>query len=326
MKPATEDNCLPLHLHIAQETVFESKRSCAEVYQRTLMLRAGSARRSRDPLPSVPAQLYRLRRASNIWLIVHDVRQSARSKVKSAVALVLTFSAGMVDIVGYIAVYHWFVAHMTGDTVHLGNQLVTGRWGDAEQAATVIASFILGSVIGRAVIEAGARKQQRSIASVTLIAEAALIFVFMCIRSVAGSSSAFPAATVLLLLALLASAMGLQTATLTKIGPLTIHTTFVTGMLNKFAETISEWLFWLFDRRKTGEGWRGSTQHPAFLNARFMAAIWFSYMFGSLAGTWMYSHWSVWVLYIPVFALIAAALIDQRHPLALEEEKEQTQT
>lgn len=46
----------------------------------------------------------------------------------------------------------------------------------------------------------------------------------------------------------------------------------------------------------------------------------------SVAGTSMYSHWSVWVLYIPVFALIAAAVIDQRHPLALEEEKEQTQT
>jgi hypothetical protein len=29
--------------------------------------------------------------------------------------------------------------------------------------------------------------------------------------------------------------MGTQTATLTRIGPLTIHTTFVTGMLNKFA-------------------------------------------------------------------------------------------
>jgi uncharacterized membrane protein YoaK (UPF0700 family) len=56
----------------------------------------------------------------------------------------LTFSAGMVDIVGYIALYHWFVAHMTGDTVHLGNQLVTGNWSEAEKAATVIGSFILG--------------------------------------------------------------------------------------------------------------------------------------------------------------------------------------
>ena len=238
----------------------------------------------------------------------------------------LTFSAGMVDIVGYIALYHWFVAHMTGDTVHLGNQLVTGNWSEAEKAATVIGSFILGSIIGRAVIEAGARKHQRSIASVTLFSEAALIFVFICIRSVAISSSAIPLPTLLILLALLAAAMGLQTATLTKIGPLTIHTTFVTGMLNKFAEAISEWLFWLYDQRKLGTPWRTSSQHPGFRNARFMGSIWLSYMLGSLGGTWMYSCWGVWVLYLPILMLILAVGIDQRQPLALEEEKEQTQT
>ena len=237
----------------------------------------------------------------------------------------LTFSAGMVDIVGYIAVYHWFVAHMTGDTVHLGNQLATGKWSDAEKAGTIIGSFILGSILGRAVIEAGARKQQRAIASVTLLAEAALIFTFICIRSFAVSSCAISVATLLVLLALLAGAMGLQTATLTKIGPLTIHTTFVTGMLNKFAEAMSEWLFWLCDQRRMGNRWQGSTQHRAFRNARFMALIWFSYMLGSVFGTWAYSHWSVWVLCIPVTILIISAGIDQRRPLAIEEEKEQTQ-
>jgi uncharacterized membrane protein YoaK (UPF0700 family) len=252
---------------------------------------------------------------------VQDVHQSARSKVKSGVALMLTFSAGMVDIVGYIAVYHWFVAHMTGDTVHLGNQIVMGRWSDAEKGATIIGSFILGSILGRAVIEAGARKQQRSIASVTLLAEAALIFTFICIRSFAASSDV----SVLVLLALLAAAMGLQTATLTKIGPLTIHTTFVTGMLNKFAEATSEWFFWLYDQRKAGNAWHASTQQRAFRNARFMALIWFSYMLGSVFGTWTYSHWSVWVLYIPVGILIISAVIDQCRPLAIEEEKEQTQ-
>ena len=233
----------------------------------------------------------------------------------------LTFSAGMVDIVGYIGVYHWFVAHMTGDTVHLGSQLATRKWSDAEKAGTIIGSFILGSILGRAVIEAGARKQQRTIASVTLLAEAALIFTFICIRPFAVASDV----SVLVLLALLAAAMGLQTATLTKIGPLTIHTTFVTGMLNKFAEAMSEWFFWLYDQRQTGNAGPRSTQHRAFRNACFMALIWFSYMLGSVFGTWTYSHWSVWVLYIPVAILIVSAGIDQWRPLAIEEEKEQSQ-
>ena len=256
--------------------------------------------------------------------LVQDARQFGRSKVKSIVALMLTFSAGMVDIVGYIAVYHWFVAHMTGDTVHLGNQLATGKWIEAEKGATVIGSFILGSIIGRAVIEAGARRRQRAIASVTLIAEAALICAFICIRSFVVGSQETPPATLLVLLALLAAAMGLQTATLTKIGPLTIHTTFVTGMLNKFAEAISEWFFWLYDQRQSGKPLRGSSRHPAFRNAGFMALIWVSYMFGSITGTWTYSHWSVWVLYLPVTVLMISAAIDHWRPLALEEEKEQT--
>jgi uncharacterized membrane protein YoaK (UPF0700 family) len=255
---------------------------------------------------------------------VQDVRQSGRSKTKSAVALVLTFSAGMVDIVGYIAVYHWFVAHMTGDTVHLGNQLAMAKWTEAEKAGTVVGSFILGSIIGRAVIEAGARRRQRAIASITLLAEAVLILAFICIRALVVGSNQIPLPTLLILLAVLAGAMGLQTATLTKIGPLTIHTTFVTGMLNKFAEAISEWFFWLYDQRQSGKGWRGSRRHPAFRHAGFMALIWLSYMFGSVAGTWTYSRWSVWVLCLPVTVLILSAAVDQWRPLAIEEEKEQT--
>ena len=282
---------------------------------------------------SSPSQISFLLRRNCTALIVHrkagslvqDARQSGRSKVKSVVALLLTFSAGIVDIVGYIAVYHWFVAHMTGDTVHLGNQLATGKWSEAEKAATVIGSFILGSIVGRAVIEMGARKRQRAIASITLLAEAALIFAFICIRSFVVGSYGIPLPTLLVLLALLAAAMGLQTATLTKIGPLTIHTTFVTGMLNKFAEAISEWFFWLYDQRQTANAWQASTHHRAFRNARFMALIWVSYMLGSVIGTWTYSHWSVWVLYIPVAVLIISTGVDQWRPLAIEEEKEQMQ-
>lgn len=290
------------------------------------------AQRARNLTGQVPPISFLLRRNCtalivhrNPGFIVQDMPKSGRCKAKSAVALMLTFSAGVVDIVGYIAVYHWFVAHMTGDTVHLGNQLATGRWSDAEKAGTIIGSFILGSILGRAVIEAGARKQQRAIASVTLLAEAALIFTFICIRSFAVSSDAIPVATLLVLLALLAAAMGLQTATLTKIGPLTIHTTFVTGMLNKFAQAMSEWFFWLYDQRKTANAWQRSTQQRAFRNAGFMALIWFSYMLGSVFGTWTYLHWSVWVLYIPVAILIVCAGIDHWRPLAIEEENEQTQ-
>jgi uncharacterized membrane protein YoaK (UPF0700 family) len=255
---------------------------------------------------------------------------SPRLKAKSIIALWLTFAAGIVDIVGYLAVYHTFVAHMTGDTVHLGNKLAIADWNEAAKPAAVIVSFIIGSIIGRAVIEAGARKHRRTVASVTLLAEVVLIMVFTWL----GEPIAHPSQSQLIslravcgLLALLAAAMGLQTATLTRIGPLTVHTTFVTGMLNKFAQAVSEWLFWVHDelrgKARLAAILRASRQHSAFQSAYFVFAIWISYMVGAVAGTWMNSHWSLRTMYIPAAILFLAVAVDQFRPLSIEEEQEQ---
>lgn len=256
---------------------------------------------------------------------VQDFLHSPRSHAKAVVALILTFSAGIVDIVGYIAAYSLFVANMTGNTVHLGNELVGRKWDDAAKAATIIASFVLASVAGRAMLEAGARRRRRTIASITLLVEVLLILGFIWLQPGVGFSHEKSLAPLLALLAMLAAAMGLQTATLTKIGPLTIHTTFVTGMLNKFAEAMAAWLFWLHDQISAKRGWRGLMQHPALSNAGFMALIWMSYMFGALIGTLLYARWSVSVLYLPVILLVVSAGMDQRWPLSLEEQKEQQQ-
>jgi uncharacterized membrane protein YoaK (UPF0700 family) len=176
---------------------------------------------------------------------------TSRAKVKSIVALLLTVTAGEVDIIGYITVYHFFVAHMTGTTVHLGNKLAIRAWTDALRAGVTIFSFLVGSIVGRSIIEVGARAKRRTVATITFLAEAGLILIFVWVRPKFPSGNdlqAMPLWATCLLLALLASAMGLQTATLTRIGPLTVHTTFVTGMLNKLAQTLSQWLFWVHDQ------------------------------------------------------------------------------
>lgn len=254
--------------------------------------------------------------------------QTGRIRAKSAVALLLTFTAGIVDIVGYIIVYHVFVAHMTGATVHLGNKLAIRDWGEAAKAGATIGSFVAGSIVGRIVIEIGSRRHKRSVASLTLMAEAALVVAFVWIEGTGGNP--YPQrslAGICGLLAMLAFAMGLQTATLTRIGSLTIHTTFVTGMLNKLGQAISEWMFWVHDQRRSEESLasilRSSGQHASFRNAGFMLAIWFSYMVGAVAGTAMNSRWHTRALYAPIAILVFAAAIDQVWPLSVEEEKEQ---
>jgi len=254
----------------------------------------------------------------------------SRRKNKFTVAPVLTFSAGMVDIVAYISLYHIFVAHMTGTTVHLGNILVLAQWADFTTSAAMLLSFVCGSVLGRTIIELGSRRHRRTVATITLLMEAALvlIFVWACPAAV---SSATPRpvslAEICVLLALLASAMGIQTATLTRIGPLTIHTTFVTGMLNQLAKSVSQWMFWVHDnwRRHPGtrDAVRGSGRHPAFRNAQLMTAIWCCYLVGSVAGTWVQSRWTAAALYVPVTLLVFSAVVDQMQPLSIEEEADQ---
>jgi uncharacterized membrane protein YoaK (UPF0700 family) len=254
--------------------------------------------------------------------------QSPRGKVKAAVVLLLTFASGLVDIVGYLSIYHLFVANMTGDTVRVGQKLITGNGTELLLAGSVIGAFVAGSIVGRAVIEAGARKQVKRIAGVTLLMEAALILAVMWSYPVPASSldPASDWGIIFSSLVLLASAMGLQTATLTHVGPLTIHTTFVTGMLNQLAESVSKWLFWLHDEWKRDAGWtsvlRRARNQSDLRTAGFMGAIWLCYALGSLSGTLLNSRWSVRSLSVPIVLLVLAAGVDRFRPLSLEEEQE----
>ncbi len=233
---------------------------------------------------------------------------------KAAVALLLTFAAGCVDIIGYLTLYQVFTAHMTGDTVHRGESALHGRWGDAASAGCVIAAFLLGSIVGRTVIEIGSRRGVRNIASANLLLEAALIAAVVPLTGSAGGH-------MLPLLAMLAAAMGMQTATLTRIGPLTVHTTFVTGMLNKLAQLLSHAAFVSYDIVR-GEA---TTAHRARIlrQARFIGSIWVLYLAGAVTGTWLRSAWGTRALWLPA-GLVAMTLVgDQLAPLSVEEEHEE---
>jgi uncharacterized membrane protein YoaK (UPF0700 family) len=212
-----------------------------------------------SPPPATFVQLRDESTASNRQVFVRSTCQTSRARVKSIIALLLTLTLGEVDIVGYITVYHFFVAHMTGTTVHFGNKLAIRDWSDAVRPGVTIFSFVVGSIVGRSIIEVGARARRRTIATITLLIEAGLLLTLVWIRPGFPSSRDLQGMALwmtCLLLALLAAAMGLQTATLTRIGPLTVHTTFVTGMLNKLAQTLSQSIFWVHDQWRAHTTWK----------------------------------------------------------------------
>ncbi len=247
---------------------------------------------------------------------------------KSAVAIILTFAAGCVDIVGYLSAYHTFTAHMTGNTVHLGNSLFGGDAKEAGLAGLVLIAFVGGSLAGRALIEIGARNRIRAIASWTLGIEAALLAIVA-----SGELGGLRSQAVVLYpktaLGLLAFAMGLQTATITRVGALTVHTTFVTGMINKFCQLVSQAIFDAFDAVSGSSSpavvQRLQHRHQTVRKASFIFAIWCTYTVGAIAGTGLASKWELRSLFIPVALLCVAVIADQVLPLAIEEEKDQSE-
>lgn len=90
------------------------------------------------------------------------------SGLKTVVALLLTLSAGLVDIVGFLTFYSTFTAHMTGVTVHLGQFVADRRVFDIAALISVLLAFLFGSIFGRTVVEIAVHKHLRSAASLAL--------------------------------------------------------------------------------------------------------------------------------------------------------------
>ncbi len=95
----------------------------------------------------------------------------------------------------------------------------------------------------------------KRIASFTLAAEALLLLLFARATPAMhlGQLVDLHSPAYFTLVALLAFAMGVQTATLTHVGALTIYTTFVTGTLTKLTESFTRVLFWGYDQLRAAE-------------------------------------------------------------------------
>jgi uncharacterized membrane protein YoaK (UPF0700 family) len=238
---------------------------------------------------------------------------------KIFVALVLSLASGLVDIVGYLGVYHLFTSHLTGTTVQLGHVIARGDWMKAIMAATIVGCFFCGSVLGRALIGIGSRHGIKRIASITLAIETALLTLVAWVRLGVGANQHTA-------LALLAGAMGIQTVTLTGVGPLTVHTTFLTGMVNKLAQLVTRIAFRAYDLRKSRKDPRADPdQRREIEEAVLLLCIWIFYLLGAVGGTWSFIYWGLHALVVAISLLVICLVIDLSNPFALQEEEEQSE-
>jgi uncharacterized membrane protein YoaK (UPF0700 family) len=235
---------------------------------------------------------------------------------KIFIALLLTFAAGHVDAIGFLAFWHVFTAHMTGNTVHLGMALVQQHWSDALRAGLPVPVFLVGSIVGRCMLEYGARKRWRRVSSLIFLLQAAVVTEVLWMNSAQISEQVLWSS-----LLLLAFGMGLQTAALTRVGPLTVHTTFVTGMLNSLAQRVSHLLFWLVDPKMRSE--HGFWKLRPARESSLLLGVWFCYVTGAIVGAALFLRWKISALFLALAILFVAICVDQVKPLSVEEEEEE---
>jgi len=122
------------------------------------------------------------------------------------------------------------------------------------------------------------------------------------------------------LVALPSLAMGIQNATLRRVGSATVRTTYISGMLTNFAEQSVQYLFWLRDhwvdhRGRPGPLFRLSRQQPSFFHLWLQGSIWLIFVVGAILGVWATLRWGLISLALPIACLGFISLCDSINPI-----------
>lgn len=236
--------------------------------------------------------------------------------------LLLASVGGFVDAVGFLTLFHLFTAHMSGNSVWFGSAIGLGEWRIGLHHLFPIPLFVLGLIAGTAGVELARRRRLRAPFAPALLAEIALLAVFMALGSVYivdGAQRAATAPAFYALAALPAFAMGLQNATLRQIAGRTVHTTYVTGVLQSLSEDVVRYAFWLREQARGvgfGHALRASPAHPGLRGAVVAGLIWVAYAVGAIGGGFATRRWALLALALPLAVLTAGVIIDLIRPFA----------
>lgn len=141
------------------------------------------------------------------------------------ILVVLTFVTGMVDAVTYLGFGHVFAANMTGNVIVLGFALVGAGEISATGSVVSLASFIVGAALSARLATMFQRTRHRWLIGM-LGLETGLLAVAaaLSLKQRAASSD-------LIVVGLLAVAMGMRTATVRRLGISDVSTTVLTSTL-----------------------------------------------------------------------------------------------
>jgi uncharacterized membrane protein YoaK (UPF0700 family) len=203
--------------------------------------------------------------------------------------VVLALSAGCVDAVGFLLLFGVFTAHLSGDTTHLAVDLGRGDFGtDALARTAVLVVFVLGVVVGVAVVASSAQRGRA-----LLVVEIASVVTLLVVGTIARDEGSlrYGSGLFYVLVTLAALAMGLQSAYLRGVSGASVHTTFITGMLTALAE---DGVAYYRDR-----GDRDARNRIAL-----HGTIWLGYLVGGIVGAALALELHFWALVVPIVLLL----------------------
>ena len=195
-------------------------------------------------------------------------RKDDRYGLLSPALVILTYVAGLVDALSYLALGHVFVANVTGNIVFLGFSIAHAQGFVWWTSALTLVAFMVGALIGGRIIHYFGHHRARHLLVSTgvqaLFVIAALVGIYLLNQfapepamggTAVGNTSSMPAAAqstqsgpslnfptanhidlhIILLIVLLAPAMGIQNSTARKLSvpdlPTTVLTMTLTGVV-----------------------------------------------------------------------------------------------
>ena len=158
-----------------------------------------------------------------------------------SLVLLLTWVAGTIDAIGYLALGHVFTANMTGNAVLLGIAIGQSQGLAAIRSIVALVGFVLGVGAGallaqRSGMQASLRKAFLGPALVEAIILAAFALVFH-LPSIPRNQT-----TLYVLIALSAVAMGIQSAAVRRLNLPGIATTVITVTITSLIAGLVRWL------------------------------------------------------------------------------------
>ncbi len=225
-------------------------------------------------------------------------RQPTFSPTIALLAIVLTILAGYVDAIGYLSLGHVYVANMSGNSIAVGIHASRFEPWEVWRFAWPILSFAFGLLLSRVVVSWGVYRKWRSLAAPAIALEALALGGFMAFRG--GVAGVF----------LAACAMGIQAATLSRFNGVTVYTSFVTGSLVKFAESLGECVIGLITPARV--------ERSNLFSIWWFFSVWVAYVSGAFLGATALDRLAGASIPFALLALGALAVTDLVVPSQLD--------